>query len=454
MTQMTEQQTTTATERATAWFGALEAALTAQDVAAAADLAATESYWRDLVAFSWNLVTVEHREGVSELLESTARATAARSFALSEEATEEDGVITAWFTFETAVGRGRGLARLVTESGEDRAWTFLTTLYELKGHEEPRGEYRPKGAEHGVDPQRLSWKEKREAEDAAMGVSTQPYVLVVGGGQGGIALGARLRQLGVPSLVLDRNELMSTRMRFSEEQLADLTIDRLGKDNARVLIGGYGMGFTYRAAAAKLGRFAALEAQSAAGVPLFLARTGYTGEDGFEIVLPEGDAVAFWNVLLEAGVKPAGLGARDTLRLEAGMNLYGQDMDEGTTPWEAALAWTVALDDAAPGQPRDFIGRAVLEAQKAAGAPRQMIGLVMDEKGVLRHGQKVLTAQGEGEILSGTFSPTLGKAIAFARVPAGDPGQVRVDIRGREVPVRVVRFPFVREGQAQPGVLG
>ena len=209
-----------------------------------------------------------------------------------------------------------------------------------------------------------------------------------------------------------------------------------------------------RAAAAKLGRFAALEAQSAAGVPLFLARTGYTGEDGFEIVLPEGDAVAFWNALLEAGVKPAGLGARDTLRLEAGMNLYGQDMDEGTTPWEAALAWTVALDDAAPGQPRDFIGRAVLEAQKAAGAPRQMIGLVMDEKGVLRHGQKVLTAQGEGEILSGTFSPTLGKAIAFARVPAGDPGQVRVDIRGREVPVRVVRFPFVREGQAQPGVLG
>ena len=206
MTQMTEQQTTTATERATAWFGALEAALTAQDVAAAADLFATESYWRDLVAFSWNLTTVEHREGVSELLESTARATAARSFALSEEATEEDGVITAWFTFETAVGRGRGLARLVTEDGEDRAWTFLTTLYELKGHEEPRGEYRPKGAEHGVDPQRLSWKEKREAEDAAMGVSTQPYVLVVGGGQGGIALGARLRQLGVPSLVLDRNE--------------------------------------------------------------------------------------------------------------------------------------------------------------------------------------------------------------------------------------------------------
>ncbi len=204
-----------------------------------------------------------------------------------------------------------------------------------------------------------------------------------------------------------------------------------------------------RAAAGKLGRFAALQTQSVDGVPLFLARTGYTGEDGFEIVLPQQQAVAFWNALLAAGVKPAGLGARDTLRLEAGMNLYGQDMDEAVSPFEAALAWTVALDEG-----RDFIGRGVLEQQKADGAPRQMIGLVMDEKGVLRHGQKVLTAQGDGEILSGTFSPTLGKAIAFARVPAGEPGQVRVDIRGKEVPVRVVKFPFVREGQPQPGVIG
>jgi aminomethyltransferase len=204
-----------------------------------------------------------------------------------------------------------------------------------------------------------------------------------------------------------------------------------------------------RAAVDKLGRFAAIDAVSAAGVPLFVARTGYTGEDGFEVALPQGDAVAFWSALLEAGVKPAGLGARDTLRLEAGMNLYGQDMDENVTPYEAALAWTVALDEG-----RDFIGRQVLEAQKAAGDARQLIGLVMDDKGVLRHGEKVLTANGEGEILSGTFAPTLGKAIAFARVPAGEPGAVRVDIRGKEVPVRVVRFPFVREGQPQPGVLG
>jgi aminomethyltransferase len=200
-------------------------------------------------------------------------------------------------------------------------------------------------------------------------------------------------------------------------------------------------------AAGKLGKFAAAEVKAKDGTPLFIARTGYTGEDGFEIVVPEDRTVALWDALLAAGVKPAGLGARDTLRLEAGMNLYGQDMDETVTPYEAGLAWTVALDEGRP-----FNGRDVLERQKSAGVPRQMIGLVMDEKGVLRHGQKVLTANGEGEILSGTFSPTLGKAIAFARVPAGMPGEVRVDIRGREVPVRVVKFPFVREGKAQPGV--
>ena len=202
-----------------------------------------------------------------------------------------------------------------------------------------------------------------------------------------------------------------------------------------------------RAKAGKLARFAALETRTVDGVPLFVARTGYTGEDGFEVIVPEPDTVALWNALAAAGVKPAGLGARDTLRLEAGMNLYGQDMDEAVSPYEAALGWTVALDER-----RDFNGRSMLEQQAANGAPRQMIGLVMDEKGVLRHGQRVLTANGDGEILSGTFSPTLGKAIAFARVPAGEPGDVRVDIRGREVPVRVVKFPFVRDGKPQDGV--
>lgn len=195
--------------------------------------------------------------------------------------------------------------------------------------------------------------------------------------------------------------------------------------------------------AGKLGKFAAADVDG-----LFVARTGYTGEDGFELMVPEGQAIDFWNRLLAVGVKPAGLGARDTLRLEAGMALYGQDMDESATPYEAGLAWTVALDEG-----RQFTGRAALEAQKASGGARQLIGLVLDEKGVLRHGQGVFTAAGEGEILSGTFSPTLGKAIALARVPAGDVGAVEVDIRGKRLPVRVVKYPFVRDGQAQPGVL-
>ena len=205
-------------------------------------------------------------------------------------------------------------------------------------------------------------------------------------------------------------------------------------------------------AAGKLTRFSAAEAMTRGGTPLFVARTGYTGEDGFEIVVAQPHAVALWNALLQAGVKPAGLGARDTLRLEAGMNLYGQDMDETVSPYEAALGWTVALDGGTESGPRAFIGREALERQHADGAPRQMVGLVMDDKGVLRHGQKVLTDAGEGEILSGTFSPTIGKAIAFARVPAGATGDVRVDIRGREVPVRLVKFPFVREGRVQDGV--
>jgi aminomethyltransferase len=192
------------------------------------------------------------------------------------------------------------------------------------------------------------------------------------------------------------------------------------------------------ARALKLGKFVAMQ-----GDGMFIARTGYTGEDGFEIMVDEAVAAGFWDRLVAAGVAPAGLGARDTLRLEAGMNLYGQDMDESITPWEAGLAWTVALNER-----RDFIGRAALEAKQAAGVRMAMVGLVMDEKGVLRHGQTVLTGAGDGEVLSGTFSPTLGKAIAFARIPAGASAGVRVDIRGREVPVRVVQYPFVRDGKA------
>lgn len=190
------------------------------------------------------------------------------------------------------------------------------------------------------------------------------------------------------------------------------------------------------ARATKLGKFSAAEVDG-----LFVARTGYTGEDGFEVMVPESDAMTLWNRLLEAGVKPAGLGARDTLRLEAGMALYGQDMDETVSPLEAGLSWTVSFDEG-----RDFIGREALEAQKVAGVPRQTVGLVLEEKGVLRHGQSVLTAAGSGEILSGTFSPTLGHSIALARIPAGDPGTTSVDMRGKQVSVRVVKYPFVRDG--------
>ena len=196
------------------------------------------------------------------------------------------------------------------------------------------------------------------------------------------------------------------------------------------------------AACAKLGKFVACDADG-----MFVARTGYTGEDGFEIMVPESQAVDFWNRLVAAGVRPAGLGARDTLRLEAGMALYGQDMDENVTPFEAGLAWTVALDEG-----RAFTGREVLETQKSAGDHRVMVGLVMDDKGVLRHGQRVATPQGDGEILSGSFSPTLGKSIAFARVPAGASGILHADIRGKLVPVRVVKYPFVRDGKPCDGV--
>ena len=199
--------------------------------------------------------------------------------------------------------------------------------------------------------------------------------------------------------------------------------------------------------AAKIGKFVAAEADGPDAMKLFVARTGYTGEDGFEIIVPQEHAVALWNRLKDAGVTPCGLGARDTLRLEAGMNLYGQDMDESATPWEANLGWTVALDAG-----RDFIGRDVLERQKASGDHRVMIGLVMDEKGVLRHGQRVVTPAGDGEILSGSFSPTLGKSIAFARVPAAAAMPLQVDIRGKLVPVRIVKYPFVRDGKACEGI--
>jgi aminomethyltransferase len=178
---------------------------------------------------------------------------------------------------------------------------------------------------------------------------------------------------------------------------------------------------------------------------LFIARTGYTGEDGYEIILPTNDAPALWDQLLASGVKPVGLGARDTLRLEAGMNLYGQDMDETTTPLESALSWTVAWQP----QERDFIGRPVLEQQKQQGAGQKLVGLVLQDKGVLRAHQKVVVdGIGEGEITSGSFSPTLKRSIAFARVPAGTGDECRVEIRNKQLKASVVKPPFVRFGKS------
>ena len=207
MTQTVPRPETTGSpaERTDAWLAAFEDALTAGDVDRAAGMFAATSFWRDLVAFTWNITTVENPAGVTELLTATLERTEPRSFAVEEPPEEADGVTTAWFTFETAVGRGRGLARLVEEDGETKAWTFLTTLYELKGHEEPKGPRRPMGAEHGANKKRLTWLERRQKEEAELGTSVQPYVLVVGGGQGGIALGARLRALGVPALVVDKH---------------------------------------------------------------------------------------------------------------------------------------------------------------------------------------------------------------------------------------------------------
>ena len=192
-----------------------------------------------------------------------------------------------------------------------------------------------------------------------------------------------------------------------------------------------------RAASEPLKPFMAIESSE-----YFIARTGYTGEDGFEITLPAARASELWAALAAAGVRPCGLGARDTLRLEAGMNLYGQDMTEAENPLETGLAWTVDL-----ASPRDFVGKAALSA---APIRLQQVGLILQGKGgVLRSHQKVLTAKGDGEITSGTFSPTLAQSIALARVPVGvAPGDsVAVEIRDKKLDARAVKPPFVRHGK-------
>lgn len=176
----------------------------------------------------------------------------------------------------------------------------------------------------------------------------------------------------------------------------------------------------------------------------FLSCSGYTGEDGLEIILPHADALRLWPELIANGFRPCGLGARDTLRLEAGMRLYGLDMDETVTPLEAGLAWTVAWEPAE----RQFVGRETLESQRKSGSLRRFVGLVLKDKGVLRHGQKVVVPEvGEGIVTSGIFSPTLNRSIAFARLPPGSYECGWVDIRGQLKEVRITLPRFVKRGR-------
>ena len=194
-------QTLTTTDQ---WLAEFGQALEQGDIDRAAGMFAEQSFWRDLIAFSWNIVTVEGPAGVRSLLEGTLEATRPTGWRTIEEPVEADGITTAWIAFETAVGRGNGLLRLRNDGAGPRAWTLLTALYELTGHEEPARARRPMGAEHGINRDRSTWLERREQEAAELGYTTQPEVLVVGGGQAGIALGARLRQLGVPTIIVDK----------------------------------------------------------------------------------------------------------------------------------------------------------------------------------------------------------------------------------------------------------
>jgi len=204
----------------------------------------------------------------------------------------------------------------------------------------------------------------------------------------------------------------------------------------------------HRATALALEPFFGKPLSNEKGGHWFVARTGYTGEDGFEIMLPADEAPGIWRALNARGVKSAGLGARDTLRLEAAMNLYGNDMDENQNPLESGLAWTVSFENPA----RDFFGRKALESLKAAGLRQKFVALLLEDRGVLRGHQKVVVATGEGareigEITSGTFSPTMEKSIALARVNRDAGATVQVDVRGKLLNARVVKAPFVRKGQ-------
>lgn len=222
-------------------------------------------------------------------------------------------------------------------------------------------------------------------------------------------------------------------------ELADKAMIAVQGPEARSLAAGT-LPEAIREPALALEPFTSLEADG-----FFIGRTGYTGEDGWEIVVPAADAARLWSALAAADARPCGLGARDTLRLEAGMNLYGTDMDETTSPLESGLGWTIAWEPA----DRDFVGRAAVERVRENVERRRFSGLLLEGRGVLRNHQRVVVdGSGEGEITSGGFSPTLERSIALARLPAGNYDRVRVEVRGNLLDARVVKPPFVRNGRA------
>lgn len=190
------------TDLAGHWLATFDRALAAGDPDAVLAAFDDECYWRDLVAFTWNIRTMEGRTEIGDMLRATLAGTRPSGWQLDGEPAEANGVVEAWFRFETGVGRGRGIARL----RDGRAWTLLTALQELKGHEEPAGERRPLGVDYRIVRGRRSWLDEREETRATLGITKQPYCLIVGGGQGGIGLAARLKRLGVPTLVIDRLE--------------------------------------------------------------------------------------------------------------------------------------------------------------------------------------------------------------------------------------------------------
>ena len=237
-----------------------------------------------------------------------------------------------------------------------------------------------------------------------------------------------------------RSQIGNTEVELTERE--DLAMIAVQGPNARELAG-KALGEQI-AGAEELKPFNALLLNEGSDAERFVARTGYTGEDGYEIVCPNSLASTLWQQLADAGVKPCGLGARDTLRLEAGMNLYGSDMDESQSPLESGLSWTVDFSD----ESRNFIGREALQKQKEDGLTYKFVGLVLDDKGVLRAHQKVIVeGEGEGELTSGSFSPTMQKAIGFARVPVATKNSCKVEIRNKQLDARVVKLPFVRQGK-------